>query len=59
MKYKVLHDAVMSGFDDYPPKYGTRTKLSKFQYVREFRAHWNNLSTEGALVVRKNRIFVP
>ena len=55
----MLHEAVLSGFEQYKHKYGERTKPPKFQYVKDFRPHWNNLSTEGALVVWKNRIFVP
>ena len=58
-RYKILHDAVLSGFQDYKNKYGAWTKPPKFQYVKEFKPHCNNLSTEGALVVWKSRIFVP
>ena len=49
-KYKILHDAVLSGFDQYKQKYGTWTKNEECHYVKEFRPHWDNLSTEGALV---------
>ena len=38
---------------------GAWTKPRKFQYIRDFRPHWENLSTQGNLVVLKNRIFVP
>ena len=58
-KYTVPHDAVMSGFSKFRSKYGSWTKCPKYFYVREFRPHWDHLSTEGNLVVLKNRIFIP
>ena len=58
-KYKVLHDALVSGFAQFRTKYGPWTKSLTNQYVRDFRTHWNQLSIEGRLVVLKNRIFIP
>lgn len=58
-RYKVLRDAVMSGFSEFKTKYGPWTKSLRNLYVQEFRPHWDQLSTEGSLVVLKNRIFVP
>ena len=58
-RYKALQEAVTDGFEKFRTKYGTWTKHHEFQYVRDFRPHWENLSTEGNLVILKNRIFIP
>lgn len=54
-----LHDAVLTGFGEYKHRYGPWTQNPKFQYFTDFKPHWSYLSTEGELVVWKNRIFVP
>ena len=58
-RYTLLHEAVLNGFEDYGSKYGAWTKNPDMEYVKDFRPHWNNLSTEGELVVLNGRIFVP
>ena len=59
IRYRELHDAVMTGFEKFKTSYGIWTKTPKYLYVRDFKPHWQNLSTEGDLVILKNRIFVP
>ena len=46
-RYKALHKAVLSGFDQFKSKYTTRTKRNKCrtisnrnQYIEEFRPQW-------------------
>ena len=59
IQYKELHEAVMTDYENLETNYGMWRKLPKYLYVRDFKLHWDNLSTEGDLVVLKNRIFVP
>ena len=49
----------MTGFENFNTNFGMWRKPPKYIYVRDFKPHWDNLSTEGDLVVLKNRIFVP
>ena len=65
-RYKALHKAVLSGFDQFKSKYTTRTKRNKCrtisnrnQYIEEFRPQWQNLSVEGSLVIWNSKIFIP
>ena len=50
---------MLNGFEDYGSKYGAWTKNPDMEYVKDFRPHWTNLSTEGELVILNGRIFVP
>ena len=58
-KYKKLYEAILSGFEEYKTRYGSWTKFPNCQYIRDFRPHWQNLSTEGKLIVLANRIVIP
>ena len=58
-KYQALHKAVINGFDGFKGRYCKRTKAPLHQYIHNFRAHWQNLSTDGKLVVINDKIFVP
>ena len=55
----MLHDEVFQDLRNISTNMEHGQKNLKFQYVKDFKPHWSNLSTGGALVVWKNRIFVP
>ena len=57
-RYKKLNEAVMTGFENFQANYGKWRKPQKYLYVWDFKPHWSNFSTEGDLVILKNRIFV-
>ena len=57
--YMELHKAVEDGFSEFKSKYGSWMKVAKYQYIRDFRAHWQKLYTNGKLVVMNNRILIP
>lgn len=58
-RYRVLYETVLSVFAEYRHKYGGWRRIPRFQYAKDFKSHWNDLSTEGTLVVLKSRIFLP
>ena len=58
-RYKEIYTAAMNDFVGFEFKYGAWTKPHKYQYVRDFKPQWSNLSTYGKLVVLNNSIFIP
>ena len=58
-RYKMIHDAVRIGFQEYKTTYKAWTKDPKCEYIRDFKPHWNTLATKGKLIMLNDKIFIP